>query len=29
MYAQVGKHPDIAFVVDVLGRFLSDPSQNH
>ena len=29
MYAQVCTHPDIAFVVGVLGRYLSDPSQSH
>ena len=29
MYAQVCTHPDIAFVVGVLGRCLSDPSQSH
>ena len=29
MYAQVCTHPDIAFVVDVLGRYLSDPGQSH
>ena len=29
MYAQVCTHPDIAFVSGVLGRYLSDPNQNH
>ena len=29
MYAQVCTRPDIAFVVGVLGRYLSDPSQSH
>ena len=29
MYAQVCTHPDIAFVVGVLGRHLSDPGQSH
>ena len=29
MYAQVCTHPNIAFVVGVLGRYLSDPSQSH
>ena len=29
MPAQVCTHPDIAFVVDVLGRYLSDPGQSH
>ena len=29
MYAQVCTRPDIAFVVSVLGRYLSDPSQSH
>ena len=29
MYAQVCTHPDIAFVVGVLGRYLSDPGQSH
>ena len=29
MYAQVCTHHDIAFVVSVLGRYLSDPGQNH
>ena len=29
MYAQVCTHPDIAFVVGVLGRYLSDPGQIH
>ena len=29
MYAQVCTRLDIAFVVGVLGRYLSDPSQNH
>ena len=28
-YAQVCTRLDIAFVVSVLGRFLSDPSQSH
>ena len=28
-YAQVCTRPNIAFVVDVLGRYLSDPSQSH
>ena len=28
MYSQVCTHPDIAFVVDVLGRYLSDPGQS-
>ena len=29
VYAQVCTCPDIAFVVNVLGRYLSDPSQGH
>ena len=29
MYAQVYIHPDIAFVVGVLGRYLSDLDQSH
>ena len=29
MYAQVCTRPDIAFVVGVLGRYLSDPGQSH
>ena len=29
MYAQVCTRPDIAFVVDVLGRYLSDLGQSH
>ena len=29
MYAQVCICPDIAFVVGVLGRYLSDPGQSH
>ena len=29
MYAQVCTRLDIAFVVGVLGRYLSDPGQNH
>ena len=29
MYAQVCTSPDIAFVVNVLGRYLSDPGQSH
>ena len=29
MYAQVCTRPDIAFVVGVLGRYLSYPSQSH
>ena len=29
MYAQVCTHPNIAFVVDVLGRYLSDLGQSH
>ena len=29
MYAQVCTRPNIAFVVGVLGRYLSDPGQNH
>ena len=29
MYAQVCIRPDIAFVVGMLGRYLSDPSQSH
>ena len=29
MYAQVCTHPAIIFVVEVLGRYLSDPGQNH
>ena len=28
MYAQVCTYPDIAFVVSVLGRHLSDPGQS-
>ena len=29
MYAQVCTHPDIAFVIGVLGRYLSNLSQSH
>ena len=29
MYAQVCTHPDIAFVIGVLGRYLSDHGQSH
>ncbi|XP_062075278.1 secreted RxLR effector protein 161-like [Humulus lupulus] len=29
MYAQVCTRPDIAFVVNVLGRYLSDPGRDH
>ena len=29
MYAQVCIHPDIAFVVSLLGRYFSDPGQSH
>jgi len=29
MYAQVCIHPDIAFVVNVLGRYLSNPGLAH
>ena len=29
MYAQVCTHPDIAFVVGFLGKYLSDPGQSH
>ena len=29
MYAQVCTHLDIAFVVGVLSRYLSDPGQSH
>ena len=29
MFAQVCTHLDIAFVVSVLGRYLSDPGQSH
>ena len=29
MYAQVCTRPDNSFVVGLLGRYLSDPSQNH
>ena len=29
MYAQVCTRPNIAFVVSVLGRYLSDPCQSH
>ena len=29
MYAQVCTSPDIAFVVGVLNRYLSDPDQSH
>ena len=29
MYAQVCTHPNIAFVVDVVVRYMSDPSQSH
>ena len=29
MYSQVCTHPDIAFVVGVLGRYLSDPGQSN
>ena len=29
MYAQVYKRPDITFVIGMLGKCLSDPSQSH
>ena len=29
MYAQVCTRLNIAFVIGLLGRYLSDPSQNH
>jgi len=29
MYAQVCTHPDIAFIVGVLGRYLSNPGMDH
>ena len=29
MYTQVSTHPDIAFVVGLLGRYLSDLGQSH
>ena len=29
MYAQVCTRPNIAFVVSMLGRYLSDPGQSH
>ena len=29
MYVQVCTRPNIAFVVGMLGRYLSDPSQSH
>ena len=29
MYAQVCTRPDIAFIVSVLGKYLSDPGQSH
>ena len=29
MYAQVCTHPDTAFIVGVLSRYLSDPGQSH
>ena len=29
IYNQICTRPDIAFVVDVLGRYLSDPDQSH
>ena len=29
MYAQVCTRPYIAFVVSMLGKYLSDPSQSH
>ena len=29
MYAQICTHPNISFVIDIMGRYLSDPSQNH
>jgi len=29
MYAQVCNHPDIAFAVNALGRYLSDPGLDH
>ena len=29
MYAQACTHPDIAFVVDLLGMNLSDPNQSY
>lgn len=29
MYAQVCTHPDIAYIVEVLGKHLSNPAINH
>ena len=29
IYAQVCTHPDIAFVIGVLGKYLSDHGQSH
>ena len=29
MYVQVYTRPNIAFVIGLLGKYLSDPSQNH
>ena len=29
MYAQVSTHPNIAFVVGMLGRYLSNPRSQH
>ena len=29
MYTQVCKRPDIAFIVNVLGRYLSNPRHDH
>ena len=29
MYAQVCTHPDIAFIVDMLDKYLSDPGLSH
>ena len=29
MYAQLCTRPDIAFIVSVLGRYLSDPGHSH
>ncbi|XP_047330714.1 secreted RxLR effector protein 161-like [Impatiens glandulifera] len=29
MYAQVCTHPDIAFIVGVLGRYLNNPGMDH
>ena len=29
MYAQVCTHPDIAYIVGMLGRYLSNPGNDH